>query len=124
MIWNTAVEFLELFSVRVSAGADWFTGLVELLALYKCYPEFGIGKREITRHELRRLRVSPMIYWANMRRALRPLMDADPNTLRALGLVLPDDFNCSQLADAVAAVLAANAPQNREYAAELAPLFT
>lgn len=35
---------------------------------------------------MRELRVSPLVFWSNIKRELRPILTADPDTLRALGL--------------------------------------
>ncbi len=124
MEWTTIDELLELFSVRASySGTEWFCRLVEFNAMYAAFPDLGVGYGDIIRAELRRLRCSPLLYWGQQRRALRPLLEADALTLRALGLDVPDDFNCADIARAVSAVLAVTGKYNRSYAVELAPVF-
>lgn len=124
MEWKTVDDLLGLFSItETCSGVTWFGRLVELQAVYTAYPEFGISYGDIIRYELRRLHCSPLVYWSQQRRALRPLLAADAETLRALGLDVPDDFNCADIARAAAASWAAHGEFNREYAELLAPRF-
>lgn len=124
MEWASVDELLEMFDVRRSyAGAEWFCRLVEFNALFLAFPVFGVRYGDIIRAELRRLRCSPMLYWGQQRRALRPLLEADALTLRALGLDVPEDFNAADIVRSVSAVLAVKGKHSRETAAELAPLF-
>ena len=93
MEWTTIDELLDLFSVRASySGTEWFCRLVEFNAMYAAFPDLGVGYGDIIRAELRRLRCSPLLYWGQQRRALRPLLESDALTLRALGLDVSDDL--------------------------------
>lgn len=124
MIWSSVGDLLDLFCVsRGAVGALWFEALAETIAAYKAFPDLGVTVPDIIRGEMSRLHVSSMVFWANQRRALRNILEADITTLRELGLELPDDYKMGQLAVAVGEALAAQGGQSRELAEELAPTF-
>lgn len=87
MIWKTAGELLALFGVDTSqTGARYFIDLAELLSCtIKYHP---VRFRDLVSVQLRELRISPLVFWSLQRRALRPLLEADISTLRALGVDL------------------------------------
>lgn len=106
MIWQTVGDLLRLFDVDTSStGARYFIDLTEL---YSCCLKFHeVRFRDLVGVHLRDLRISPLIFWSQQRRALRPLMEADGDTLRALGLALRDrPQTIAELVQAVAATLA------------------
>lgn len=123
-MWSTVGELLDLFCVsRGAVGALWFEALAETIAAYKAFPDLGVTVPDIIRGQMSRLHVSSMVFWANQRRALRNILEADIQTLRELGLDVPDDFKMGQLAVAVGEALAAQGGQSRELAEELAPTY-
>lgn len=106
MIWKTAGDLLQVFNVDTSStGARYFIDLTEL---YSCCLKFhDVRFRDLVAVQLRELRISPLIFWSLQRRALRPLMEAEADTLRALGLALRDrPQTIAALVQAVAATLA------------------
>lgn len=46
--------------------------------------------------------VSPLIFWSQLKRAVRPLVDAGGVTLRALGICVDDAFTMHRLLAAIA----------------------
>lgn len=124
MIWTSVGELLDMFCVeRGAVGALWFEALAETIAAYKAFPELGVSTQDIIRGHMSRYHVSSMIYWANQRRALRNILEADIQTLRELGLDVPDDFKMGQFAVVVGEALARQGGQSYELAAELAPTY-
>lgn len=107
MIWSTAGELLQLFDVDTSStGARYFIDLVELYSC--CLKYHPVRFRDLVSAHLRDLRISPLIFWSQQRRALRPLMEADMDTLRALGVALVEPpQTVAALVQAVAATMAA-----------------
>lgn len=106
MIWKTAGELLQLFGVDTSqTGARYFIDLVELLS---CTQRFHpVRFKDLVAVHLRDLRVSPLIYWSQQRRAVRPLLEADADTLRALGVKIAEPpQTTAALVQAVAATMA------------------
>ena len=107
MIWRTAGELLQLFGVDTSqTGARYFIDLVELLS---CTQRFHpVRFKDLVSVHLRDLKVSPLIYWSQQRRAVRPLLEADADTLRALGVkIVEPPQTTAALVQAVAATMAA-----------------
>lgn len=101
-----------MMSVPEGFGRRNFEDLVNLGACLKhWYPYKKLGV--LARGFMRDLKVSPLIYWSTMRRAVRPLIEAETRTLEALGLQLrgPDQdqrpTSCHELAEMVVDVLAA-----------------
>lgn len=69
----------------------------------------GYELGDLERRMMRELHVSPLVFWSNIKRAVRPLLDAGPATLQALGVpVLRDLVTGHDLALALAQVLAAD----------------
>ena len=67
---------------------------------------------ELAREYMRELRFSPLVYWSNLKRELRPLFAAGGDTLRALGLpVLGDPVSVLELAKAVVEVTSQDVPE-------------
>jgi len=112
---------LALFSIPESSSAARFCELCDMGALAE---RFGLPYRlaDLERAYMKELRVSPLLYWAGMKKALRPLFAAGGDTLRALGLPLEGEpQTCHDLAVAVVKATAeAIGPENRDLAQQLA----
>jgi hypothetical protein len=76
---------------------------------------------DLERAYMRELQYSPLVYWAGMKKALRPLFEAGGETLRALGVeVEGDPQTCHDLAVGVVAALAPDlGPENKDLAMQL-----
>lgn len=87
------------------------------------YPWNKLG--DLARGFMRDNKVSPLIYWSTMRRAVRPLIEAEARTMKALGLQLrgPDrdqrPTTCLELAEMVVDVLAAEDNSPMELAVQI-----
>ena len=82
---------LEMFSIDTkSNGAKDFCLFVELTAAILNYPQYKVGPHDVARAMMRESGLSPLVFWSRIKRACKPLFDADVSTLRALGLVIPD----------------------------------
>lgn len=107
MIWNTAGELLELFGVDTSqTGARYFIDVAELLS---CTMKFHpVRFHDLLSVQLRELRISPLVFWSLQKRALRPLLEADLSTLKALGCEFDEaPQTVAALVQGVAAAMAA-----------------
>lgn len=121
--FQTVGEFLDLFGVqRDKRGARDFCELVERAALLRRWPELGGNPYEVALFSLSSQHISPLVYWANMRRALAPVMDTDRDALAALlgGPVGDEDsFTVYDLAAALADALRSGVGDDQRPAAEL-----
>lgn len=106
--FDNADQFLALFEVNTeSKGAEEFACLADLLAVMKHFPQYGVTVSRLATTRMRQLKWSPRVYWSQMRRALRPILEAEPSTLRALGLPLIEGaaLTCPYLAECLAQVV-------------------
>lgn len=116
--WKDCRDLLNLFGIPESAGSSAFVDLCELGALLRWS---GSVHRlsDLERGLMKEYRVSPLIFWSNQKRAVRPLLAAGGDTLRALGLpVEAEPRSVHELAEAVAEVLAEDMGP-RDYASPL-----
>ena len=112
-IWTDITELFEMFGVdRRSRGAQDMVTLVTVSALMANFPEYGLTVGDVARYLMRQRKVSSLVFWSNIKAALRPIFEADNDTLRALGLDLGDG---EKLTGSLLAALAA---------AKLAPMVT
>lgn len=89
--WTDITELFEMFGVdRRSRGALDMVTLVTISALMANFPEYGLTVGDVARHIMRERKISALVFWSNIKQALRPIFEADPDTLRALGLDLGD----------------------------------
>lgn len=85
--WSGPDELLELFGIdpeRRWAGV--WAGMVVTLAAGMVHPDYGIDIELICRAWLRDEKVSPVVFWSQIKRELAPLLAADLDTLESLGL--------------------------------------
>ena len=105
--WKNCAELLGLFGIETSEPwAERFVDLIETGALLRhFYGGDWLGRLE--RQMMRELHVSPLVFWAQIKRALRPLVSAGGDTLRALGVpVAGEPGTAHELAAAIVAELA------------------
>lgn len=125
MEYTSPAEFLGLFGVDPDKrGAADFCTLVDRLVLLRCFPELRCTGYDAAIFEMRARHNSPLVYWANMRRACAPVFDSGREAVEALSGVSvagEGDMTVYQLADAVARSLVPSAPRERgqRMAAEL-----
>lgn len=109
-LWTGPEELLMLFSIDPSApGADDFADLVWLSATVLKFPELGCGTYSVAVQMMRERKWSPLVYWSRIKRGCRPLIEAGAETLRGLGLLIPegDKLTGYTIAHGAAAALAA-----------------
>ena len=102
-------DFLALFEVNEqSPGVVDFGSLVVLVSCTRAFgaaDEITLGR--LATRMMRDAKLSPMIFWSRMRRALRPVLEAGRDTLVELGIdgsFLPEGRapTCPELIQAVA----------------------
>lgn len=123
--WRGPDELLELFGINADASrwASIWCGLVVTLAMGVVYPDYGIDMHAVERAWLRDASVSPVVFWGRIKSTLRPLLEADFDTLAALGL-RPYDRTGRALARAAAEAMASDGwTGDEETAAQLARLL-
>ena len=83
--WRYVDDLCDLFSIPKSAARDDFIGLVDVAAHFahrgKVY-----DLSDIVTEICREMKMSKLVYWSRLKRAARPILEADVSTLRALGL--------------------------------------
>lgn len=86
-IYSNCEEFLALFSIDPDTPAmQDFCSLVDTTALFAAYPQYHISYGDVVYFSMVQRRYSPVVYWSRQKRQLMPLLGADDETLRALGL--------------------------------------
>ena len=125
MEYSTPAEFLGLFGVDLEKrGAADFCQLVGRIVLLRSFPGLGCSGYDAVIFELRARHNSPLVYWANMRRACAPVFDSGREAVEALSGVDvkgEGDMTVYALAEAVARSLVPSAPRDaaQRSAAEL-----
>lgn len=80
-------ELLELFGVDPNKpGAEDFYCLADLYGLMSRFPQYHVTVADLARLRMGERKLSPLVFWSRMKRAIRPLLEADAETLRALGV--------------------------------------
>ncbi len=125
MEYTSPAEFLGLFGVDPEKrGAADFCQLVDRLVLLRSFPGLGCSGYDAAIFEMRARRNSPLVYFANMRRACAPVFDSGREAVEALSGVSvagEGDMTVYALAEAVARSLVPSAPRDaaQRSAAEL-----
>lgn len=125
MEYSTPAEFLGLFGVDLEKrGAADFCELVGRIVLLRCFPELRCTGYDAAIFEMRVRHNSPLVYWANMRRACAPVFESGREAVEALSGVSvagEGDMTVYALAEAVARSLVPSAPRDaaQRSAAEL-----
>lgn len=104
--WRGCEGLLDLFSVPASEGRERFCDLVDMGALLVRFETvYGVG--DLERAIMREKGWSPLVFWSCIKRAVRPLLQAGGETLRALGVpVEGEPATAHDLAVAIAAAVA------------------
>ena len=86
--FKEAEELCSLFEINTAKpGAEDFICLCDLYALMSRYGEqYHITVSDMAVMLMQQRGLSPMVFWSRMKRAIRPLIEADASTLRALGV--------------------------------------
>lgn len=115
--WKCCGDLLDLFGVPACEGRERFEDLCELGALLlRFYPAFGLSPLE--RALMRENAWSPLVFWACQKRAIRPLLTAGGDTLRALGVKVEEEpTTVHALAVGVCMAMAADVAEDDEDAA-------
>lgn len=103
--WKTCADLLDIFSVPVTKWRDHVEDLVEMGALIEHFQAGTLTSLE--RGWMREMKLSPLVYWSQIKRVLRPLLAAGGDTLRALGVpVLGEPRTAQDVLAALVDVLA------------------
>lgn len=125
MEYTSPAGFLGLFGVDLEKrGAADFCELVDRIVLLRCFPELRCTGYDAVIFEMRARHNSPLVYWANMRRACAPVFESGREAVEALSGVSvagEGDMTVYALAEAVARSLVPSAPRGeaQRSAAEL-----
>ena len=104
--WSSPEELLVMFSVDPSLpAAQDFCQMVSEAALLLAHPELKCGTWAVAQGFLRRRHWSPMLFWSQQKRLLRPFFDADFDTLRGIGLDIPEKLTAYAIAHAAACAM-------------------
>lgn len=123
--FEEAEELLTLFEIDVEKpAAQDFCCLADLYALMVNYEQYGVTMSDLAALLMKQRRLSPKVFWSRMKRTIGPLLEADAETLRALGVPVgyaKDDHQrtCPELAAMVGSA-AADAIKHDSEAAEIA----
>lgn len=116
--WKDCADLLALFSVNNGVGACRFADLCELGALLRAAGTGQYGLGDLERAMMKEYRISPLLFWSVQKQAVRPLLAAGGDTLRALGVKVDGDpTTVHQLAAGIVAVMA------EDYARDLDQIF-
>lgn len=121
--WKDEIELMQMFSIDTEAeGAKDFSTLCSLTALFVRFPDVGKTFYDVAAMRMRELHWSPVVFFGRIKRAIRPLYDAELGTLADLGLpVDAETITVPALVKAVARVMSAELPESfRENAEEAA----
>ena len=85
--FRDAEELLVLFGIDpAKPGAEDFYVLAELYGLMSQYPQYRVSVADLAKLRMKERKLSPRVFWSRMKRTIRPLIEADASTLRALGV--------------------------------------
>ena len=86
--FKDAEDLLNLFEIDTrKPGAQDFLCLCDMYALMSRYTTtYGVTVADLARMLMNQRRLSPMVFWSRMKRAIRPLISAEQSTLTALGV--------------------------------------
>jgi hypothetical protein len=119
-VWESVDELLSLYGIdNTAAGAQDFTELAQDSAALMQYPELNLSTWAVASAVMRERHWSPMIYWGRQKKLFKPLLEAEAETLAALGLTIGEKRTMYALAHAVAAALAERASFAYEHALKI-----
>lgn len=107
MIFKSCSDVLDLFSVPTSGGREDFEKLCDSTALLILFPRYGYSLADVAALGRRQRKLSPVVYWSRMKRAIAPLLAAESATLHALGLLSADSAPVPDTVPGMAALIAA-----------------
>lgn len=85
--FRDCTELMTLFEIDPEKpGADDFATLADLYGLMSRYPQYSVTVADLAALLMRQRKLSPKVFWSRMKRAIRPLVEAEAETLRALGV--------------------------------------
>lgn len=86
--FKDAEDLLALFEIDPrKPGAQDFLCLCDLYALMSRYAStYDVTVSDLARVLMQQRRLSPLVFWSRMKRAIRPLICAEQSTLTALGV--------------------------------------
>lgn len=86
--FKDAEDLLNLFEIDTrKPGAQDFLCLCDLYALMSRYSStYDVTVADLARVLMQQRRLSPLVFWSRMKRAIRPLSCAEQSTLTALGV--------------------------------------
>lgn len=86
--FKDAEDLLNLFEIDTrKPGAQDFLCLCDLYALMSRYTAtYDVTVADLARVLMHQRRLSPLVFWSRMKRAIRPLISAEQSTLTALGV--------------------------------------
>lgn len=85
--FRDCAELLSLFEIDPNKpGAEDFIALSDVYGLMSRFPQYSVTVADLAALLMRQRRLSPRVFWSRMKRAVRPLIEAEAETLRALGV--------------------------------------
>ena len=86
--FKDAEDLLSLFEVDLGKpGTQDFLCLCDLYALMSRYADtYDVTVSDLARVLMKQRRLSPLVFWSRMKRAIRPLIETEQSTLTALGV--------------------------------------
>ena len=111
--FEDAGELLELFGIDTDKpGAQDFACIADMVALMLRYDSYRCTVADLAAVQMRTRKLSPKVFWSRMKRTLRPLIEAEAETLKALGIPAPGEpgRTCPHLAHQVGEALASTIP--------------
>ena len=80
-------DLLLLFEIDPhKEGAQDFATLSDLYGLMSRFPQYKVTVADLAYILMRQRHLSPRVFWSRMKKAIRPLIEAEAETLRALGV--------------------------------------
>lgn len=80
-------ELLSLFEIDAEKpGAEDFYVLADLYGLMSRFPQYRVTVADLAKLRMKERKMSPLVFWSRMKKAIKPLLDTDAETFRALGV--------------------------------------
>lgn len=80
-------DLLALFEIDAAKpGAEDFCVCTELYGLMSRFPQYRVTVADLAKLRMKERGVSPLVFWSRMKKAIKPLLDTDAETFRALGV--------------------------------------
>ena len=111
--FEDAGDLCELFGIDTKKpGAEDFICIADMVALMLRYDSYRCTVADLAGLRMSNRGLSPKVFWSRMKRTLRPLIEAEAETLKALGIPAPGEpgRTCPHLAHQVGEALASTIP--------------